>query len=118
MTRLFWRVQIVAEELKKADIQRKLTKLNSQLQRVNDSLAQKAAARNGQSAHPVQATAAPLCNCRPLRGFCWAQLCVPLSARSHSSGSLDHTILHDPLHCPGQQRCSLLVPVLPSHCWL
>jgi hypothetical protein len=40
-------LQIVAEELKKADIQRKLTKLNSQLQRVNDSLAQKAAARNG-----------------------------------------------------------------------
>ena len=38
--------QIVAEEKKKADIQRKLEKLTSQLQRVNESLAQKAAARN------------------------------------------------------------------------
>jgi Sjoegren syndrome nuclear autoantigen 1 len=38
--------QIVAEERKKADIQRKLEKLNSQLSRVNESLAQKAAARN------------------------------------------------------------------------
>ena len=39
-------LQIVAEEKKKADIQRKLEKLASQLQRVNESLAQKAAARN------------------------------------------------------------------------
>jgi Sjoegren syndrome nuclear autoantigen 1 len=37
---------IVSEERKKADIQRKLEKLNSQLQRVNESLAAKAAARN------------------------------------------------------------------------
>jgi Sjoegren syndrome nuclear autoantigen 1 len=37
---------IVAEEKKKADIQRKLEKLTDQLQRVNESLAQKTAARN------------------------------------------------------------------------
>src|SRR4051812_708784 len=37
---------IVSEERKKADIQRKLEKLTSQLQRVNESLAAKASARN------------------------------------------------------------------------
>lgn len=36
----------MAEERKKADIQRKLEKLTSQLNRVNESLSQKAAARN------------------------------------------------------------------------
>lgn len=37
---------IVAEERKKADIQRKLEKLSAQLARVNESLSQKVAARN------------------------------------------------------------------------